>query len=215
MPYSTIAWFAALSPPSWSKTLDKEWLNAFPNTPVLPTRGLKPTTGKLSVYIKNGRTGGIQAFKQINRLTIKLSFTIIIHLTRTLCLSSIDPLSSGRPLGRLQNNAPVPDGPCLWVDSSSQHRWPSSSPRMFWLGQKPSAHPQCTMIASQHWYAAPHQQASAPNRNSNSEQAWLATTGLRHPSWQRRISYEVRPIGTSVHWATEGALMRQTEGNVP
>ena len=51
---------------------------------------------------QNGCTGGIQAFKQnINRLTIKLFFTIFIHLTRTLCLSSTDPLSSGRPPGRL------------------------------------------------------------------------------------------------------------------
>ena len=101
-------------------------------------------TGKLSDYIKATAQEEFKLFEQnINRLTIKLSFTIIIHLTQTLSSSSIGPQSSGRPPGRLQNNALVSDGPLLWADPSSRHQWPSSSPECLDSGK---GHP-CTFNA--------------------------------------------------------------------
>src|SRR5215216_3371015 len=47
-PHSLIAWFATLTPPLRTKTLGQVWSCAIPNTPVVSTWGLKPTTGKLS-----------------------------------------------------------------------------------------------------------------------------------------------------------------------
>ena len=124
-PYSPIDWFAALSPPSWTKTLDKESLNAFPNTPILPKRGLKLTTGKLSNYIKTTAQEEFKIFEQnINRLTknclLQSSYTSLEHYVfRALTLNQAPVASSSSSSRRRADEALPRSSNGSWVPGTS------------------------------------------------------------------------------------------------